>query len=129
PAPGPLGWRLRKRSRPPDDLLRSERRRYDALFDGRESIGLSELGGTFATDLAKVRNAMYDDVVAQGWFARRPDSTRSRWTTAGYVITGLGVIGTILLAVLTNLALVGLALIIAGSAMPLCCPYMRGGTL
>ncbi len=126
---GRLDWRLRKLSRSPDDLLRYERLLYDALFDRRDEIGLSELGGTFANDLAKVRNAMYDDVVAQGWFARRPDATRTRWTTAGYVITGLGVIGTILLAVFTNLALVGLAVIVAGSAMAMGGRYMPAKTV
>jgi hypothetical protein len=126
---GRLDWRLVKLGRSPDDLLRYERMLYDALFDRRDSIGLSELGGTFGRDLAKVRNAMYDDVVSQGWFARRPDAVRTTWTTAGYIITGIGVIGTILLAVFTNLALTGLAIIIAGSALAMGGRYMPAKTV
>nr|BFE32847.1 DUF2207 domain-containing protein [Actinomadura rugatobispora] len=131
---GRLDWALRKLDRQaPDDLLKYERLLLEALFTGpggepRESVKLSELGGTFATQLARVRSAMYDDVVEQGWFARRPDTVRSRWTIAGMVLTGLGVAGTIALALTTDLALVGLAVIIAGAALAYGGQYMPAKT-
>ncbi|MFB4317424.1 DUF2207 domain-containing protein [Actinomadura sp. 21ATH] len=120
---GRLDWALRRLQRDAgEDLLKYERLLLDALFtapDGspRGTVKLSELGGTFATRLDTVRSAMYDDVVEQGWFARRPDTVRSRWTIAGMVLTGLGVAGTVALALFTDLALVGLAVIIAGAAL------------
>ncbi len=119
---GRLDWTLRRLDRPVDDLLPYERLLRDALFtspDGtaRDAVKLSALGGTFATQLAKVRSAMYDDVVAQGWFARRPDTVRSRWTITGIVLTVLGVAGTVALALTTDVALAGLAVIIAGAAL------------
>ncbi|GAA3968811.1 DUF2207 domain-containing protein [Actinomadura viridis] len=131
---GRLDWALRRLDRQgPEDLLGYERLLLDALFtapDGtaRESVKLSELGGTFATRLARVRSAMYDDVVEQGWFARRPDTVRSRWTIAGMALTVLGLAGTVALALLTDLALVGLAVIIAGAALAYGGQYMPAKT-
>ncbi|WP_050760410.1 DUF2207 family protein [Thermobispora bispora] len=100
-----------------DELLPYERALYDALFDGRDSVLLSELHGSFAERLDAVRDALYEDVVRQGWFARRPDSVRSRWTTLGIITIVIGVLGTVLLAWFTTYGLLGLAVIIAGAAL------------
>jgi hypothetical protein len=125
---GRLDWKLVKQERPQADLLPYEQLLFDALFDQRAQIRLSELGGTFAGDLAKVRQAMYADMVTQGWFTRRPDAVRTRWTVAGFVLTGLGVVGTIALALFTNLALIGLAIIIGGAALAMGGQYMPAKT-
>jgi hypothetical protein len=125
---GRLDWKLRKLDRPPNDLLLYERMLYAALFDGRDEIRLSQLGGTFAEQLARVRSALYEDVVKQGWFGRRPDAERTRWTTAGMILTGVGVAGTVLLALFTDLALIGLAVIIAGAALTLGGQHMPAKT-
>ncbi|MBA9003233.1 DUF2207 domain-containing protein [Thermomonospora cellulosilytica] len=127
-ATGRTDWTLRRLQRPVDDLLPYERLLLDALFEGRDSIKLSELDGAFAPQLARVRSAMYDDVVKQGWFARRPDTVRSRWSTAGIVLAVLGVAGTVALAVFTDLALVGLAVIIGGAALAVGGQYMPAKT-
>ncbi|GAB2818644.1 DUF2207 domain-containing protein [Actinoallomurus bryophytorum] len=125
---GRLDWQLRRLDRPGDDLMPYERLLHDALFTGREVVRLSELGGTFAGELSAVRGALYEDVVRQGWFTRRPDSERTRWTTTGTVLATLGVIGTIGLALYTHLALIGLALIIAGAALAIGGQYMPAKT-
>jgi Predicted membrane protein (DUF2207) len=125
---GRLDWQLRKLDRPAGDLLPYERMLYEALFYGRDAVKLSELGGTFAGQLAAVRGALYEDVVRQGWFARRPDSERTRWTTAGMVLAAAGVIGTVALALFTELALIGLAVIIAGAALAVGGQYMPAKT-
>ncbi|MGI8330089.1 DUF2207 domain-containing protein [Actinomadura scrupuli] len=125
---GRLDWKLVKQDRPNSDLLPYEQLLYDALFDHRTEIRLSELGGTFAGDLAKVREAMYADVVTQGWFTRRPDAVRTRWTVAGFVLTGLGVVGTVALALFSDLALIGLAVIIGGAALAMGGQYMPAKT-
>jgi Predicted membrane protein (DUF2207) len=125
---GRLDWQLRRLDRSGDDLMPYERLLHDALFTGRESVRLSELGGTFAGELSAVRGALYEDVVRQGWFTRRPDSERTRWTTTGTVLAMLGVVGTIGLALYTNLALIGLALIIAGAALAIGGQYMPAKT-
>ncbi|TDC02970.1 DUF2207 domain-containing protein [Actinomadura bangladeshensis] len=130
---GRLDWTLRRLDRPQVDLLPYERILLDALLTapdgtGRDAVQLSELGGTFATKLAQVRSAMYDDVVKQGWFARRPDTVRSRWTVAGILVTLLGIAGTVALALTTEWALAGLALIIAGAALAYGGQYMPAKT-
>jgi hypothetical protein len=114
---GRLDWQLRRLEGPTGELLPYERILYDALFERRETATLSELNGTFAAQLAAVRGALYEDVVRQGWFVRRPDSERTRWTTVGSILAGAGVIGTIVLALYTELALIGLAVIVAGAAL------------
>jgi hypothetical protein len=125
---GRLDWKLRRLDRPPEDLLLYERMLYAALFDGRDEVRLSQLGGTFAEELARVRRALYEDVVKQGWFARRPDAERTRWTTAGMILTALGVVSTVLLAMFSELALIGLAVIIAGAALSLGGQHMPAKT-
>ncbi|QXJ24004.1 DUF2207 domain-containing protein [Actinomadura graeca] len=130
---GRLDWTLRRLDRPQVDLLPYERILLDALLsnpDGsaRDAVKLSALGGTFATRLAQVRSAMYDDVVKQGWFARRPDTVRSRWTIAGIALTLLGIAGTVALALTTEWALAGLAVIIAGAALAYGGQYMPAKT-
>lgn len=130
---GRLDWALRRLDRSAVDLLPYERILLDALLTapdgtGRDAVKLSQLGGTFATRLAQVRSAMYDDVVKQGWFARRPDTVRSRWTVAGIGLTVLGVAGTVALALTTEWALAGLALIIAGAALAYGGQYMPAKT-
>jgi hypothetical protein len=121
-------WTLRKLDRPTDDLFPYELTLFNALFAGRDAVKLSELGGTFSDDLANVRSALYDDVVRQGWFTRRPDTVRTRWTTVGMVLTVLGVLGTVGLALFTDLALIGLAVIIGGAALAIGGQYMPAKT-
>ncbi|GAA3222910.1 DUF2207 domain-containing protein [Actinocorallia longicatena] len=110
-------WTLRRLKRPISDLLPYEQILYDGLFVAGDTTKLSMLGGTFSTKLSQVRRALYEDVVKQGWFARRPDAVRTRWTLAGYILTPLSVVGTVVLAVTTNLAIIGLALIAFGLAL------------
>jgi predicted membrane protein DUF2207 len=127
-ATGRTDWTLRGLERPVNDLLPYEQQLLDALLEGREAVKLSQLDGTFGAQLGKVRAAMYEDVVREGWFARRPDTVRSRWTTAGIVLAAAGVLGTVALAIYTELALVGLAVIIGGAALAFGGQYMPAKT-
>ncbi|WP_084964145.1 DUF2207 domain-containing protein [Thermoactinospora rubra] len=122
-------WMLVKRPNAPvEALLPYEKALYDAIFDGRDSVLLSELSGSFARNLGKVRDLLYADVVTQGWFARRPDTERTRWTTIGLVLMGLGVAGTVALAWFTTYGLLGLAVVIAGAALTVGGQYMPAKT-
>lgn len=111
---------LRASSDPPPGkpaLLPYEATLLDALFAGRTEVMLSELKDTFYAELQRVQNKLYDDVVAQGWFSRRPDSVRSAWKVAGFGLLAAGVALTYLLAKHTHLGLVGLAVVALGIAM------------
>jgi hypothetical protein len=113
---------------PVTSLQPYERALYDSIFAGRDAALLSELRGSFAGELGKVREALYKDVVSQGWFARRPDTVRTSWTTMGVVLTVAGVLATAALAWFTSYGLVGLALIIAGAALAVGGQYMPAKT-
>ncbi|MER5619532.1 DUF2207 domain-containing protein [Streptosporangium sp. NPDC002544] len=122
-------WRLvRLPAAQVSSLMAYELELYDAIFDGRDTVLLSELRGSFGAKLGKVREALYRDVVKQGWFARRPDTVRTRWTTLGVLLTVLGVLTTFALAWLTTYGLLGLALIIAGAALAVGGQYMPAKT-
>lgn len=122
-------WMLvRLPSAPVEALLPYERALYDAIFDGRDAVLLSQLSGSFAAHLGKVRDALYADVVKQGWFARRPDAERTKWTTIGVVLIGVGVLATVALAWFTTYGLLGLAVIIAGGALAVGGQYMPAKT-
>jgi hypothetical protein len=122
-------WMLvRLPNAPVNALLPYERALYDAIFDGRDAVLLSQLSGSFAAHLGKVRDALYADVVKQGWFARRPDTERTRWTTIGVALIGVGLLATVALAWFTTYGLLGLAVIIAGGALAVGGQYMPAKT-
>lgn len=121
-------WRLHKRNEPGDELLAYERAVFDALFEYGDAVLVSELSGVIADDMTRFRSLMYRDVVAQGWFASRPDQVRSRWTWTGVGVAVLGVLATILLALFTFEALVGIAVVLAGVAIAVAGEYMPART-
>ena len=118
-------WKLSKTDKAPDDLVDYEQRLFGAIFESGSTVSLSDLKGHFAGDLSTVQNKMYDDVVAKGWFARRPDQVRAQWLGVGLAIAFAGVIATFFLARHTHLALVGIAVIVAGSATRSCASSRR----
>jgi uncharacterized membrane protein YgcG len=107
-------WLLRKMKEPDAELKEYESLLLEHLLEGKEVVGLESLKRKFAERLQEVQDALYEDVVAEGWFARRPDKARTRWRLlgfAGLVIGGL-VVGAA--AVLTKLALVPVPLLLGG---------------
>ncbi|MUL43299.1 DUF2207 domain-containing protein [Streptomonospora sp. PA3] len=123
-------WRLDKTPGPVDDgLLGYERLLLDALFRDRHQVKLSELGRSeFPARLSEVREELYRDMVRLKWFANKPNVERNRWTTAGIGTTAAGVVLTVLLAVFSQAAFTGLAVIIAGAAVTVGAQYMPAKT-
>ncbi|HEY0616780.1 MAG TPA: DUF2207 domain-containing protein, partial [Kribbella sp.] len=116
---GKLDWRLQRLNAGGPELLSYEKALLDAVFADGDNVLVSELGPALRPRLALVREQLYSDVVTQGWFASRPDAVRNRWTTAGLVLLGAGVVLTIVLAVATKFGLVGFAVMLAGVALTL----------
>ncbi|SDI36214.1 Predicted membrane protein [Sinosporangium album] len=108
-------WLLVKRSA--EGLVPYERALFTAIFAERDSVRISELGGTLAGRLGEVRDALYADMVGRGWFAHRPDAVRTPWTALGVALTAVGVPAAVALAWLTPYGLLGLAVIIGGAAL------------
>ena len=90
--------------KPADDRLRP----YEALLLGHlfadgESVELSSLMMHFHPQMTEVRDAMYKEVVAQGWYRARPDRTRRAWTAIGVMAVLAAAAVTALLAATVGL--------------------------
>ncbi len=113
---GVVDWRIVRRNPADDALTAYEKAVYKSLLGDGDQVQLSQLRGK-GVNLAAVSSALYSDVVAKEWFARRPDTERSRWWWAGITVAALGIVLTVLLALTIGHALLGLAVVIAGAAL------------
>lgn len=113
---GKADWKLTKLKQGAD-LRPYERELFDGLFKAGDEVKLSGLRNTFAERLKKVQEALYDDVIAQGWFAGRPDKVRLRWQIIGIVAVVLALAVLATLAALTHAGLVGIPLVIGALAL------------
>jgi uncharacterized membrane protein YgcG len=109
---GKPDWTLTK-LKPGDGLLRYEKLLLDGLFEDGDEVKLSSLRTTFVSRLNKVQDALYDDVVAQGWFTGRPDKVRTKWYLIGGAAVVLSLAVLVVLMALTHAALVAVPLVIA----------------
>ena len=67
------------------------------LFEG-DAVKVSDLQNKFYTKLPKIRDAIYDTLVASGYYRQRPDKVKAKWI-------GLSFLTMILLAGATALAI------------------------
>lgn len=98
-----------------DDLAEFERVLLDAVAPVQgEPVRVANLAAAVGTVIGDVQAALYDDVVARGWFAHRPDRTRGAWALIGWLTLGVAALSLVLLAAFTGLGLIGLALLLVG---------------
>lgn len=87
-----------------------------ALLEGIAPVGgrvlVSDLSSLVYDSIGQVQEALYDEVVTLGWFERRPDATRNRWTSLALFGLILAVAVTGVLAAFTTFGLVGLVLVV-----------------
>jgi hypothetical protein len=88
-----------------------ERRLLDGIFATRDTVLLSELKNHFKPTLEGVQAAMYDEVVARGWFRRSPQAQRAVWTGLGTFMVFGGILATFWFGS-------GLSAMTAGSGFP-----------
>jgi hypothetical protein len=118
-------WELRRVSNAPsEELQRYENVLIRAIFGDADSVLVSELGRQVRANLEQVQDALYDGVVKRGWFSERPDRTRSLWATIGIATTVVGVIATVLLALLSTWGLLGIAITLVGIGLLVVGRYM-----
>ena len=118
-------WELRRvANAPSEELHRYENVLIRAIFGDSDSVLVSELGRQVRANLAQVQDALYDGVVKRGWFNERPDRTRSMWATIGIGTTVLGVVLTVVLALLSTWGLVGIAVTLVGIGLIVVGRYM-----
>lgn len=116
---GPMDWLLIRRNDAGDELLGYERAIFEALFAESPQVRVCELDTRLRDRLPAIQASMYGDMVAQGWFAERPDSVRNRWSTAGWVLVAAGVVLTVVLVLTGTFGLLGLAVVMVGAALVL----------
>lgn len=108
---GRADWELSRH--PGGDALRPFEQ---ALLDGIAAEGgvvrVSQLAGRVHESIGGVQSLLYDDLVALGWYERRPDATRGRFTRLAVGGLVVAVVVTVLLAAFTTFGLVGLALVV-----------------
>jgi uncharacterized membrane protein YgcG len=117
----PLGrskdWELVKLTDGDSKFLPYEQELFAALFNGRDTVRLSELRNTFATEFNLTKSRLYQDMVAEGWYRASPQTTRNRGRGIGALCLVLSVGITVLLAAFTQVALIGIGLIIGSLAL------------
>jgi uncharacterized protein (TIGR04222 family) len=108
----PADWTLQRVASANAEPLRPfEQQLLDALAPVGGQVRVSELAGRLHESIGAVQNELYDEMVSLGWYERRPDAIRNRWSSLGYGALILAVVVTGLLVAFTTLGLVGLALV------------------
>jgi uncharacterized protein (TIGR04222 family) len=106
-------WELTRVSNPNANGLRPfESQLLDGIAPPGSSVKVSELPGRVHESIGGVQNALYDEVVSKGWYERRPDATRSRFTQLALSALIVSVVITGILAAFTTYGLVGLTLVV-----------------
>jgi len=100
-----------------------EQQLLDGIFNvgtAGESVSMSSLHNQFYKSLPAIKNRIFDSLVSQGYYRRRPDSVRSAYLAAGLIVGFLAIWGGSGIA--RSLGMPGLPFIIAGilSAMVIC---------
>lgn len=116
PAHGMLDWSIARVSS--DGAMEAfERELLDAVTPDGATTLVSQLPARLAGRIDRIQDALYDDVVARGWFDHRPDSTRSAWRIRGYVALGVAAVAATLLVAFTGFGLTALVLLALGAAV------------
>jgi uncharacterized protein (TIGR04222 family) len=107
---GHTDWMLSRR-KGGDGLVPFETRLLDAIAPVGGQTRVSQLAASVVPAVAAVQSDMYDEVVARGWFSRRPDKVRAYWSRIAWVFLAFAVVVLLLLVAFTTFGLLGLALL------------------
>jgi hypothetical protein len=113
----PTDWEIKRIEEAPDTLRPFEQQLLDGIAPPGGSVRVSELAGRVQESIGGVQSALYDEMVTHGWYERRPDDTRNRWTQLSLAALIISVVLTGVLAGFTTFGLVGLALIVVSLGM------------
>jgi predicted membrane protein DUF2207 len=110
-------WEIKRIDGSSDGLRPFEQQLLDGIAPPAGSVRVSELASRVQESIGGVQNALYDEMVSNGWYERRPDDTRDRWTQLSLAALIISVVLTGVLAAFTTFGLVGLALIVVSLGM------------
>lgn len=106
-------WELELTGRSTTDLARYEQAILDAVFEGRLSRRLSDMTNDFYKHIPALNEALYDEVVLQGLFAKSPYGVRKKWILIGVLV----LVAAVPLGMVTGRILVGVGVGISGIVM------------
>jgi hypothetical protein len=110
-------WEIKRIDGTSDGLRPFEQQLLDGIAPPAGSVRVSELASRVQESIGGVQNALYDEMVSNGWYERRPDDTRDRWSLLSLAALIISVVLTGVLAAFTTFGLVGLALIVVSLGM------------
>lgn len=107
-------WTMARTTTGKDALRPFEQELLDGIAPHGGAVRVSEVAGRVLASIASVQDHLYNEMVSHGWYERRPDATRNKWTqlALGGLITA--VVVTAILAAFTTFGLTGLALVVIG---------------
>ncbi|MGL4832251.1 MAG: DUF2207 domain-containing protein [Propionibacteriaceae bacterium] len=76
-----------------------------------EPLRVSALAGTLQSGIGQIQDKLYDAMVEQGWYVRRPDDTRNRARAWGIGLLVASLVALIALVTWTRFGLLGLTLV------------------
>lgn len=121
---------FKRTDQPAEGLRRFENIMLGKVFGRSDTAELESLKNKFYTAIPRMQEALYKEVVRQGFFTASPQKIRQRWIGAGVVVVVVaGIVGAIILSefattlqslICVPLALgwVGVIMLIAASRMP-----------
>ncbi len=92
---GKKDYELQRTNKVADGLMEYERVLLEKLFDSGTEVKMSELKDSFYTELKKVKELLYEEVVRKQLFPQHPDKVRSVYIGIGI---GIMVVGGVLFA-------------------------------
>jgi len=104
----------------------------NAAPDG-ESVKISELRDKFYTSLPSIRNAIYDSLVASGYYLQRPDKVMGKWAGLGVLTAvvsfGLAIVSLKFMWVMISPAAMFVAAILSTIIVFVFAPFMPARTI
>jgi uncharacterized membrane protein YgcG len=105
-------------------LLPHEKTLLDAMFTGRQEVGLLELKGKFAPTVKTAEAQIYEDALSRKLFTARPDLARTEWGCLGVGLTFVGIAVSVMLGLALGWGLVGAAIVLTGLVLTITFPFM-----
>jgi hypothetical protein len=90
---GTTDYKFIRNEKSEDGLLSYEKLLLHKLFNGADSVKMSNLKENFYADLVKVKQALYTECVSQGYFVQSPEFVRNRYLLLGIVVIIISLIG------------------------------------
>jgi uncharacterized membrane protein YgcG len=124
-APGTKDWTFTwKGGADIASLLPYEKTILDGLFEGRQTVNLSELKGKFAPTLRIAEDQIYADAASRKLFSTRPDRARAEWGCLGVAVMIGGVAISVALGLAFGWGLIGAAVLLVGLVLTISFPFM-----